>query len=101
MANVVVQLYEEFNDPEPNRKFRKGALMSPRPALCRRSLEAAGDLAEKTPLRFVPTVPITTTAATAINAAIRPYSIAVTPEVSGIKVHKDMRLRITSSNTRL
>jgi hypothetical protein len=30
-------------------------------------------------LRFVPTVPITVTAATAINAAIRPYSIAVAP----------------------
>src|SRR5581483_10588470 len=30
-------------------------------------------------LRLVPTVPITVTAATAIRAAIRPYSIAVTP----------------------
>ena len=30
-------------------------------------------------LRFVPTVPMTVTAATAINAAMRPYSIAVAP----------------------
>lgn len=30
-------------------------------------------------LRLVPTVPITVTAATAINAAIKPYSIAVAP----------------------
>jgi hypothetical protein len=33
----------------------------------------------KVELRFVPTVPITVTAATAINAAIKPYSIAVAP----------------------
>lgn len=36
----------------------------------------------KTPLRFVPTVPMTVTAATAINAAIRPYSMAVAPHSS-------------------
>ena len=33
-------------------------------------------------LRFEPTVPITVTAATAINAAIRPYSTAVAPRSS-------------------
>ena len=36
----------------------------------------------KVVLRFVPTVPITVTAATAINAAIKPYSIAVAPRSS-------------------
>jgi hypothetical protein len=34
----------------------------------------------KVPVRLVPTVPITVTAATAISAAMRPYSIAVTPD---------------------
>jgi hypothetical protein len=34
---------------------------------------------EKVEVRFVPTVPSTVTAATAIRAAIRPYSIAVAP----------------------
>jgi hypothetical protein len=33
----------------------------------------------KVPLKLVPTVVMTATAATAISAAIRPYSIAVTP----------------------
>ena len=48
-------------------------------------------------LRLVPTVPITTTAATAINAAIKPYSIAVTPSSFSIKRRKHSRLRIISS----
>ena len=34
---------------------------------------------ENVAVRLVPTVPNTVTAATAINAAIRPYSIAVAP----------------------
>src|SRR5213075_3498863 len=34
---------------------------------------------EKVAVRLVPTVPSTVTAATAIKAAIRPYSIAVAP----------------------
>jgi hypothetical protein len=48
----------------------------------------------KTPLRLVPTVPIMTTAATAISAAIRPYSIAVTPQLSLIRQRKNCKLRI-------
>ena len=38
---------------------------------------------ENVAVRFVPTVPSTVTAATAIRAAIRPYSIAVAPSVTG------------------
>jgi hypothetical protein len=45
-------------------------------------------------LRLVPTVPMTTTAATAISAAIKPYSIAVTPSSFSTTRHKDSRLRI-------
>src|SRR5262249_8351895 len=48
----------------------------------------------KTPLRLVPTVPMTTTAATAISAAIRPYSMAVTPRLSLIRQRKNWKLRI-------
>jgi hypothetical protein len=52
---------------------------------------------EKTPLRLVPTVPMTTTAATAISAAIKPYSIAVTPASFSINRRKDSRSPIVSS----
>jgi len=50
-----------------------------------------------TPLRSVPTVPMTTTAATAISAAISPYSIAVTPRLSLIRQYRDVKLRIVGS----
>ena len=56
---------------------------------------------EKTVLRLVPTVPITTTAATAISAAIKPYSIAVTPSSFSIKRRKRSRLRIISSPSKV
>ena len=48
-------------------------------------------------LRLVPTVPIMTTAAMAISAAIKPYSMAVTPSWFSIKRRKDNRFRISSS----
>jgi hypothetical protein len=48
-----------------------------------------------TELRSVPTVPMTTTAATAISAAISPYSIAVTPRASVIKYREDNKVRIS------
>jgi hypothetical protein len=47
-------------------------------------------------LRLVPTVPITTTAATAISAAIKPYSMAVTPSSFSINRRKDSKLCIIS-----
>jgi hypothetical protein len=57
-------------------------------------------------LRFVPTVLITVTAATAISAAIRPYSIAVAPSSFfsslakvaniGISIEADLRTIATS-----
>ena len=47
-----------------------------------------------TVVRSVPTVPMMTTAATAISAAISPYSIAVTPRPSVNKYRKDNKVRI-------
>src|SRR6516162_2677074 len=46
----------------------------------------------KVPLRLVPTVPIIVTAATAMSAAIRPYSIAVTPASSRASFVKNTRI---------
>jgi hypothetical protein len=48
-------------------------------------------------LRLVPTVVMTTTAATAISAAISPYSIAVTPRLSVIRQYRAVRFRIIGS----
>jgi hypothetical protein len=48
-------------------------------------------------LRLVPTVPMTTTAATAISAAISPYSIAVTPRLSAIRADPALPLTLLSS----
>src|SRR5271166_3905516 len=43
-------------------------------------------------LRLVPTVVMIVTAATAISAAIRPYSIAVTPDWSATSLVKNARI---------
>lgn len=43
-------------------------------------------------LRLPPTVPIMVTAATAISAAISPYSVAVTPGSSWISLVKKARV---------
>jgi hypothetical protein len=48
----------------------------------------------KVELRLPPTVVKAPIAATAINAAIKPYSIAVTPASSFIRVVKSVRNRI-------
>jgi hypothetical protein len=45
----------------------------------------------KVPLRLVPSIPMMLMAATAISAAISPYSIAVTPALSLISFQKNAR----------
>jgi hypothetical protein len=52
-----------------------------------------------TVVRLVPTVPITMTAATAINAAINPYSIAVTPLRSFINANRALFSTLSLSTT--
>jgi hypothetical protein len=51
----------------------------------------------KVPLKLVPTVPMMVTAATAMSAAINPYSIAVTPRLSVIKQRRDINVGISNS----